>query len=283
MNMLVNFAKMHGLGNDFILLDLITQNVRLHTAHIKRMMDRHIGLGADQLLLIEPPLNRNSHFSYRIFNPDGSEAEQCGNGVRCAARFFFDSGLTDETYLFADSFAGTRELKIEKDNSVTVNMGDPEFNPKKIPFLVNSGHKILEILDYPLSIDNRELRISAVSLGNPHLVIIVDDLATIPLGKLGPLLSKHSFAPNEINVEFVQIVDRGNIKVRVYERGVGETLACGSGACAAVVIGQRLNLLDDSVNVAFKLGTLSVKWEGMGSNVYLQGPATSVFIGRFRL
>ncbi len=279
MTMLINFTKMHGLGNDFVLLDLITQNIRLHTAHIKRIMDRHFGIGCDQLLLIEPPSRPKAHFYYRIFNPDGHEAEQCGNGARCAARFFYDLGLTDETHLYADCLAGPIELHLEKDNSVTVNMGYPKFNPKDIPFLASE-----EALSYSITIDKTELQVSLVSLGNPHLVIIVQDLETVPVNKWGALLNKHPHLPTGANVEFMQVIDRQEIQLRVYERGVErETLACGSGASAAMIAGHRLNLLDNAVNVNFQMGKLHVHWEGPGTPVYMRGPATGVFVGKFRL
>ena len=278
MSMLVNFAKMHGLGNDFVLIDFITQNIKLHTAHIRRIMDRHLGIGSDQLILIEPPIRPNAHFYYRIYNQDGHEVEQCGNGARCAARFFYENGLTDETSLYADCLAGNVELKIEEDNSVTVNMGYPKFNPKDIPFIAST-----ENLTYPITVDDKEFQVSAISLGNPHLVIIVPDLKTAPIQELGPLLSKHPQAPYEANVGFMQIIDRSHVLLRVYERGVGETLACGSGASAAMIAGHRLSLLDNEVTVDFPIGKLHIRWEGLGSPVYMRGPTTGVFVGRFRL
>lgn len=266
-NMLVNFTKMHGLGNDFVVIDMITQSAKLRASHIQRIADRHLGIGCDQVLLIEPPVRVDADFYYRIFNADGLEVEQCGNGARCAARFFFDAGFTNGRTLQADCLAGPIEFTIEDNpDLVTVNMGTPKF---------------AESLTYPIQIENTEYSVQIVSMGNPHAVLQVPELASTPIKKLGPLISKHPFFPNETNAGFMQVIDSGNIHLRVYERGVGETLACGTGACAAAVAGIRLGLLVSPVNVNFANGKLKIAWAGGKHPVYMTGPTKSVFIGRF--
>jgi len=259
---------MHGLGNDFVVIDLISQSAKLYANHIIRIADRRLGIGCDQVLLIEPPIRSDADFYYRIFNPDGQEVEQCGNGARCAARFFYDSGFTNQQTLQADCLAGPLEFTIDAPDLITAKMGTPKFK---------------ESLSYPITIDNTEFLIHAVSMGNPHAILLVPNIESAPVDKIGPLLSKHSFFPNETNVGFMQIIDRQHIRLRVYERGAGETLACGSGACAAVVAGICLGLLDSSVQVSFLKGNINITWEGKGAPVYMQGPAISVFMGRFLL
>lgn len=276
--MLVNFAKMHGLGNDFVVIDQISQNVRLHTAHIKRIADRHLGIGCDQVLLIEPPIRPEADFFYRIYNADGKEVEQCGNGARCAARFFYDSGFTNRLHLNADCLAGPIDFILEPEDLVTVNMGLPRFHPSEIPFDTKT-----EALTYTLKVNDSDLEISAISMGNPHAVLQISDIEDCHVKKWGGKLVKHPQFPEGTNVEFMQIIDRKHIRLRVYERGVGETKACGSGAAAAVVAGIRLGLLDNEVQVSFSTGDLSIQWEGLGKAVYLKGPTRSIFIGRFLL
>lgn len=274
--MLINFTKMHGLGNDFVVIDLMTQSVKLRPSHIKRIADRHIGIGCDQVLLIEPPIRPEADFYYRIYNADGHEVEQCGNGARCAARFFYDAGFTNQKTITADCLAGPLEFTIESSDIVTVNMGHPKFK---------------EMLTYPLEIENTPYNLHVVSVGNPHAVLQVSDIESAPVKKLGSIISKHAFFPYETNVEFMQIIDRTQIRLRVFERGVGETLACGSGACAAVIAGIGLGLLDPIVEVLFPKGNLKIRWEGnilkhkssKNNAVYMTGPAVSVFIGRFLL
>lgn len=277
--MLVNFSKMHGLGNDFVIIDLITQNLKLHGTHIKRIADRHLGIGCDQLLLIEPPTHRDSEFFYRIYNANGQEVEQCGNGARCAARFFFDSGYTMQNTFTADCLAGPIEFTIEDDNSVTMILGAPIFQPNQVPFTTPKEEKI-----YTLQLeDNTVVEMSVLSIGNPHAVLIVPNIDTAAVKKLGPLLAKHPYFPNQTNVEFMQILDPSNIRLRVWERGVGETFACGTGAAAAAIAGIRLGLLDNPVQVHFPHGNLIVHYKGGDSPVSMTGSATNVFVGRFRL
>lgn len=278
--MLVNFTKMHGLGNDFVVIDLLTQSLRLHAHQIKRICDRNLGIGCDQLLLIEPPMHKDSDFFYRIYNANGQEVEQCGNGARCAARFFYDSGFVlNSTKFKADCLAGPIEFSIEPDDSVSMTLGPPNFEPKEIPFLTKTREKT-----YSLLLEDTPIEFSVVSMGNPHAVILVSNIETAPVRKLGPLLAKHPSFPNQTNVEFMQILDRSNIRLRIWERGVGETLSCGTGACAAVVAGIEQGLLDNPVYVQFPHGRLKIVWEGEDHHpVLMKGPATNVFVGRFRL
>jgi diaminopimelate epimerase len=279
--MLVNFTKMHGLGNDFVVIELLTQQVRLHTTHIKRIADRHLGIGCDQVLVIEPPTRKSGDFYYRIFNADGEEVEQCGNGARCAARFFYELGFTENKLLLADCLAGPMEFQIQEGGLVTVNMGHPRFAPAAIPFLTDK-----ESLTYSLSLsanDDKEIEFSTVSMGNPHAVILTQNITDISLKSLGAKLAKHPLFPNGINVELMKIVNRNHIQLRVYERGVGETNACGTGACAAAVVGIKRNLLDSPVTVSFKHGDLVIEWLGEGQPVSLTGPTHTVFVGHFLL
>jgi len=276
--MLINFTKMHGLGNDFVVIDLISQAVHLRTAQIRRIADRHLGIGCDQILFIEPPTRTTADFYLRIFNANGDEVEQCGNGARCAARFFYDMGFSNNPALEADCLAGPLNFVIDDQGEVTVNMGIPTFHPNEIPFISKT-----EALQYPITVENAEHNISVLSMGNPHAVIEVPDIALAPIKKLGSFISKHSYFPKETNVGFMQVIDKNQIYLRVYERGVGETFACGSGACAAVVAGIRLGLLSSPVSVVFSKGRLQIAWAGFNAPVMMTGPATRVFIGRFRL
>ena len=269
---------MHGLGNDFVMIDAITQSIKLHTNQIKRIAHRHLGIGCDQVLLIEPPIRSTADFFFRIYNANGQEVEQCGNGARCAARFFYEMGFTNYRTLLADCLAGFLKCKIEEDENVTINMGFPIFTPNDIPFTASE-----EAIVYPLSVENQVFSISALSIGNPHAIIETDDLESVPVKKIGHLISKHSAFPKEVNVSFMQVMDRTHIQLRVYERGVGETLACGSAACAAVVAGIRQGLLDSSVLVIFPHGVLKITWQDQNAPVYLSGKTNSTFIGRFRL
>lgn len=269
---------MHGLGNDFVVIDLITQAVRLRAGQIRRIADRHLGIGCDQVLLIEPPTRTTADFYLRIFNANGDEVEHCGNGARCAARFFYDMGFTHNTTLEADCLAGPLTFVMDEQGDVTVNMGIPTFNPSEVPFISKT-----EALQYPIIIENTEYNMSVLSMGNPHAIIQVPDIALAPVKKLGLLISKHTSFPKEANVGFMQVIDKHQIGLRVYERGVGETLACGSGACAAVVAGICLGLLNNSVSVVFSKGRLQIAWEASNAPVMMTGPATRVFIGRFRL
>jgi len=276
--MRVNFAKMQALGNDFVVVDLISQYLKLHMAHIKRIASRHFGIGCDQVLLIEPPLSEDSDFCFRIFNSNGQEAEFSGNGARCAARFFHNFGFTNRTHLKADCLAGKIELNISDNETITVGMGKPRFAPEEIPFIAPKQSMI-----YSLMVDNAPVEFAALSLGNPHAVIQVPNLETAPIKKLGNILSKHSHFPKGVNVGFMQIMDPHHIRLRVFERGAGQTLACGSGACAAAVAGIKQGLLESPVTVSFSKGKLKVTWDNPNGSIYLNGPASTVFIGEFRL
>jgi len=298
--MLVNFVKMHGLGNDFVVIDLITQNVRLNNDHIKKIADRRFGIGCDQVILLEPPISGDRDFYYRIYNPDGSEAEQCGNGARCAARFFYDAGFikSGRTTLTADCLAGPQTFQLESNDNITVNMGAPIFELSKIP--MNLDHSLLTHSDatatlspirsnpsspllYSCKVAGQDISFFPVSMGNPHIVLQVQSLESTAISTLGPLLEKHPQFPNGVNVGFMQVIDAHHIVLRVFERRAGETLACGSGASAAVVAGIRQGVLISPVTVTFSNGTLTVHWEGDLNDVLMSGPTVSVFFGRFRL
>ncbi|MEK6749058.1 MAG: diaminopimelate epimerase [Pseudomonadota bacterium] len=270
--MLLKFAKMHGLGNDFMVVDAVTQPLDLSSTQIRVLADRHFGVGFDQLLLVEPPPHPEVDFRYRIFNADGGEVEQCGNGARCFAVFVRRVGLTARDQIRVATAAGNIVLNIEKDGLVTVNMGVPEFAPERIPFAATQRAD-----RYALEVAGRSLQIGAVSMGNPHAVTVVDDVACAPVLQWGPLIEAHARFPRRVNAGFMQIVDRAHIRLRVYERGAGETLACGTGACAAVVVGRAQGLLDDSVEVTLPGGQLRIRWPGEGQPVWMTGSATHVF------
>jgi diaminopimelate epimerase len=276
--MLINFAKMHGLGNDFVVIDAINQAINLTPEQIRFMTDRHFGIGCDQLLLVEKPINENADFKYRIFNADGGEVAQCGNGARCFARFVRDKQLCDKEIITVDTDAGQLILRIDSEGLVTVNMGVPKHAPEQIPLLIAD-----EMTLYQAEIDDSVVEFAAVSMGNPHAVIRVDDVQWAPLETIGARLEHHPLFPQRVNVGFMQIVDRQQIKLRVYERGAAETLACGSGACAAVVVGIEQNLLDNTVNVSLPGGNLRIEWAGRGQPVMMSGPAVSVFEGQIEL
>lgn len=276
--MTVSFTKMHGLGNDFVVIDAINQNVSLNAEQIAALADRHFGIGFDQLLLVESPDNRDADFKYRIFNADGGEVAQCGNGARCFARFVRDIGLSQKDQIRVDTDSGRLLLTIDDDGLITVNMGIPRHEPKQIPLLAVRESKL-----YRVMIGERELEFGAVSMGNPHAVIRVDDIARAPVTEIGRILESHRLFPQRTNVGFMQVVDRSLIKLRVYERGAAETLACGSGACAAAVVGIELSLLDSTVWVELPGGKLKIQWAGRGEPVLMTGPATKVFEGTFAL
>lgn len=276
--MFIHFSKMHGLGNDFVVIDRILQSFALRTAQIKQLSDRHLGIGFDQLLLIEPPIRPQADFFYRIFNSNGKEVEQCGNGLRCAARFFYDRGLSNRQQLEADCLAGSMRCTIENDGQISVEMGQPSFKPSTIPFLSEE-----EALIYPITLGERSFEASVLSLGNPHAIIAVPDVDKIDLRKIGPALSTHPLFPRAVNVGFMQVIDRTHIRLRVYERDVGETLACGSNACAAVISGIRLGLLEHTVDVVFAKGRLRIQWQGKDHPVILRGPVHTSFVGQFRV
>ncbi len=275
-----NFTKMHGLGNDFVVINCISQQVELNAKQIQFISDRHLGVGCDQLLLVENTQDKDADFRYRIFNANGGEVEQCGNGARCFAIFVRDEGLTDKAEIPVTTNTGRIILKIEagEDNLVTVNMGIPELLPEKIPLIADRQNK-----SYTLDIEGTSVNISAVSLGNPHAVILVDDVETLSIDKLAQAIQQSSYFPNSVNVGFMQVIDKNNIKLRVYERGVGETQACGTGACAAVVAGYIQNLLNDTVKVELLGGSLSIHWAGGQNPVMMTGATATVFKGTISL
>lgn len=272
------FTKMHGLGNDFMVLDGISQSVRLRPEQIRRMADRHFGIGFDQLLLVEPPGRPDVDFRYRIFNADGSEVEQCGNGARCFARFVRDQGLTNKRVIRVETRTGVIELRVTREGRVVVNMGVPRLLPAEIPFVADAPAIV-----YPVDVNGEQVELSVVNMGNPHGVLVVDDVSTAPVERLGPLLEPHPRFPAKANIGFMQVLSRDAVRLRVFERGVGETLACGTGACAAVVAGQRRGLLNARVSVRLPGGELFIEWQGEGTPVMMEGPASRVFDGQLRL
>ncbi len=274
----IQFTKMHGLGNDFVVIDAINQSVALDSATIRHIADRHFGVGCDQLLLVEQSQTAGVDFLYRIFNADGGEVEQCGNGARCFAVFVREKGLSDKDRIRVETASGIIELAIQADGQVTVNMGVPEFAPENIPFLAAE-----EQSEYTLEVAGQTLNAGVVSMGNPHAVLTVDDIDTAPLDTVGAAIEQLAVFPNRVNVGFMQILDRSHIRLRVYERGAGETLACGTGACAAMVVGQIQGKLDQQVGVQLPGGRLQITWQGAGSPVMMTGPATTVFEGRISL
>ena len=279
--MKLRFTKMHGLGNDFVVFDGVRQRVVLDVVQLRTIADRHFGIGCDQVLLVEPAQTPAADFRYRIFNADGGEVEQCGNGARCFARFVRAQGLSDKHAIKVETLGGVIALNVESDDRVTVDMGPPVFEPSRIPFVAASA-SIIE----PLQVGETEVRISALSMGNPHAVQIVDDVDLAPVATQGPLIERHVRFPQRVNAGFMQIVDRRRIRLRVYERGAGETLACGTGACAAVVAGIRRGLLESPVAVQTRGGELTIAWAGTDNPdpiewapVYMTGPAETVYEG----
>lgn len=276
--MLLRFTKMHGLGNDFMVVDLVTQHAQLSPRLIRQWSDRHLGIGFDQLLVVEPPSRPDVDFRYRIFNADGSEVEQCGNGARCFARFVLDKRLTSKTEIHVETAGGPIVLSIRDDGQVTVDMGEPRFVPEQIPFQADA-----EAVTYPLAVGDERLEIAAVSMGNPHCVTLVEDVQQYPVERVGPLIEQHPRFPRRVNAGFMQVVDPHRARLRVYERGAGETQACGTGACAAAVAGIRMGVLQSPVAVELPGGTLQISWDGAGQPVMMTGPATRVFEGQIRV
>ncbi len=299
--MLINFTKMHGLGNDFVVIDTLSQPAPLTRDQLRFIADRHFGIGCDQILLVEAPTVPGIDFRYRIYNADGDEVEQCGNGVRCFARFVLDRHLTPKREISVETQAGIISTHIEANGYVTVNMGVPRFTPAEIPFIVGApSHQQISAITYMLEVAGQRVNIGVVSMGNPHAVMQVDNVDTAPVATLGPQIEHHVNFPRRVNAGFMQIIDRGHIRLRVYERGVGETLACGTGACAAVVVGRQQGLLDETVTVDLPGGTLLIRWAGSpsavgagtresgrwageGMPVWMTGPAVSVFEGKIEL
>ncbi len=274
----LEFTKMHGLGNDFVVLDATKAPVVLTPAQLRFIADRHFGVGCDQLLMVEPARSADTDFYYRIFNADGGEVEQCGNGARCFVRYVHERGLTQKKVIRVGTLAGVIEPRLEADGKVTVNMGVPEFEPAKIPFAMPLRQPL-----YDLAVEKNTFKINVLSMGNPHAVQVVADVDTAPVATHGPLIEAHPLFPQRVNAGFMQIVDRGHIRLRVYERGAGETLACGTGACAAVVAGIERGLLDARVTVSTRGGDLVIVWSGAGQPVLMTGPAVTVFDGAVEL
>lgn len=276
--MQLRFTKMHGLGNDFVVIDLLSQNAKLTAEQIRYIADRHIGIGCDQVLLVEPPTTTDTDFHYRIYNCDGNEVEQCGNGARCFGKFVTDKKLSGKRQLKVSTKAGQINIDVVDSNTVRVEMGTPNFDPASLPFVIDTAAKT-----YSVSHEQGTSEISAVSMGNPHAVMVVDNIDTAAVNSLGKVLECHSQFPNNVNVGFMQILSRNAIKLRVYERGVGETQACGSGACAAVAAGINNGLLDAEVNVELVGGQLTIQWSGGNSPLIMTGSATKVFDGKITL
>lgn len=265
---------MHGLGNDFVVINAMNQSLTLTPEKIRLMSDRHFGIGFDQLLLVEKPISDNADFRYRIFNADGGEVAQCGNGARCFARFIREKKLSEKDEICVDTDSGQLLLRFDENGLITVNMGIPRHKPADIPLVAEQESHF-----YNVSVSGREHTFGAVSLGNPHAVIQVDDIDSASVADLGQIMESHAVFPQRANIGFMQIIDRNHIKLRVYERGAAETLACGSGACAAVVIGIDQNLLNHEVRVELPGGELKIRWSGLGEPVFMTGPAVSVFEG----
>jgi diaminopimelate epimerase len=281
--MRIKFSKMHGLGNDFVVIDAISQKLRLTPEKIRFIADRHFGIGCDQILLVEIPESSSVDFRYRIFNADGSEVENCGNGARCFARFVRDRKLTGKKIIKVETAGGLIELNVQDDEQVSVNMGVPRLLPEQIPFTGENKSVLSRAVTYPLSVAGKTLQISAVSMGNPHAVQIVDNVKTAEVETLGPLIENHPQFPARVNAGFMQIVSRDEINLRVYERGAGETLACGTGACAAVVAGRLRGLLNEKVKVNLPGGSLRIEWPDETAPVIMTGPAEFVFHGQIKL
>lgn len=274
----INFTKMHGLGNDFMVIDGINQIIDLSAEQIRSWSDRRFGIGFDQLLLVEKPTTDQAEFLYRIYNADGSEVEQCGNGARCFARFVVEKGLTTSDIIPVETNTGLISLKVLADDLVEVDMGAPVFTPDALPFIAEQQAEA-----YTLDVDGERVELGAVSMGNPHAVIKVDDIETAEVERLGPLLESHQRFPNRVNVGFMQCIDRGHIRLRVYERGAGETMACGTGACAAVASGIQRGWLDQEVEVSLPGGQLTISWQSGDTPVLMTGSATSVYEGQIEL
>lgn len=276
--MLLKFTKMHGAGNDFVVIDLISQRYRPREQDIRLLADRHFGVGCDQVLLVEAPDNPDVDFRYRIFNADGGEVENCGNGARCFARFVRDKQLTGKSVIRVQTAGGVLELRVRDKHRVEVDMGTPAFAPAAIPFAAaeQADH-------YPLTVDGQQLEIGALSMGNPHAVLLVDAVEAAPVATLGPAIERHPDFPQRVNVGFMQLVSDTEIRLRVYERGAGETLACGSGACAAVVYGILRGWLRDTVTAQLTGGKLEITWAGAGHPVTMTGPTAVVFEGTMKI
>ncbi|MFZ6773790.1 diaminopimelate epimerase [Undibacterium sp. SXout7W] len=283
--MKLKFTKMHGAGNDFVVIDAIHQTINFTPAQWKQIADRRFGIGADQILVVERPQSPDVDFRYRIYNADGGEVEQCGNGSRAFVRFVIEKGLTSQSAIRVETMSGVIEPRMEADGSITVNMGAPILDPAKVPFDATGLTPVAEGNDqlWPLEINGKQILISTVSMGNPHAVQIVADAEAFPVLTDGPVIEHHPRFPKRVNAGFMQILSRHHIRLRVFERGAGETLACGTGSCAAVVAGIRRGVLDSPVKVTTHGGELSIAWLGEQQPVMLSGPAVTVFEGEITI
>ena len=272
------FSKMHGLGNDFVVLDGVRQALALTPEQLRFLGDRHFGVGCDQILLVEKSMRSDADFRYRIFNADGGEVEQCGNGARCFVRFVRDQGLTSKDEIRVETMRGVISLRLEKDGRVTVDMGEPQFAAAMIPFDCDNDDLL-----QTLTLASGDVVVTAVSMGNPHAVQVVGDVDGAPVAEQGPLIEAHPRFPQRVNAGFMQVVNRNAIRLRVFERGAGETLACGTGACAAVVAAISRGLVESPVRVETRGGALSIAWDGPAAPVMMTGPAVTVFTGEIEL
>lgn len=276
--MTLQFTKMHGLGNDFIVVDATKYSHDFSTEKVQLLADRRTGIGFDQLLIIEPATSQEHDFVYRIFNADGQEVEQCGNGARCVAHYIFTQNLSLKKDIVLATLSGRIALRQEQDGQITVNMGKPRFSPETIPFITDKQQQ-----SYELNVAHNAIQFGVVSIGNPHAVLVVQDVFRAPVQQVGQALQHHPAFPNQVNVGFMEVTSKDHVRLRVYERGVGETRSCGSGACAAVVIGRQTQDLNKRVTVQLPGGSLSVYWEGNEGDVYLTGPAAIVYKGETSL
>ena len=276
--MLMKFTKMHGLGNDFVVIDAVTQNVHVTAAMAKRLSDRHLGIGCDQVLVVEPPSDKTLDFDYKIFNSDGGEVEQCGNGARCLARFIRDRRLSGKETVQVKTMNRVISLTINKDKLVSVDMGIPGLEPSDVPFVESTRSSV-----YAININNEQFDIAAISMGNPHAVLFVDNLDRAPVNVIGQELQSHDKFPKQVNVGFAQIINRQHLKLRVYERGVGETRACGTGACAAAVAAIQQGLMDSAVRIELTGGDLHINWPGEGQPIIMTGSAVTSYQGRIKI
>jgi diaminopimelate epimerase len=272
------FTKMHGIGNDFVVFDTFTQSLTLSPEKVRHIADRQFGIGCDQILLLEPSQIKDADVHYRIFNADGGEVAQCGNGARCAAVYLKEKGLVTKSEIIAETGGGQLVLSLDDNNLVTVNMGIPEFEPANIPLAVDTRSE-----QYQLKIGGDEITFGAVSMGNPHAVLFVDDVDTAPVNVIGPAVQLSDLFPESVNVGFIQPLNNQAFRLRVYERGSGETLACGSGACAAMVIACQQGYLEGTIDAELRGGHLTLRWAGEGEPVFMTGPATTVFEGKIEL
>jgi len=290
--MRLKFTKMQGAGNDFVVLDGVSRQVDVTPQLARRLADRHFGVGCDQILLVEVPERRDADFRYRIWNGDGGEVEQCGNGARCFVRFVHDKGLTKKTEIRVETLSGVISPRLEPDGQVTVDMGAPIFEPERVPFDTSGIAPIRNIPPsppltrgewWPLEVSGRVASVAVLSMGNPHAVQTVADVDLAPVAAEGPLIERHVRFPQRVNAGYVQVLNRGHIRLRVWERGAGETLACGTGACAAVAAGIREGRLDEAVRVATRGGELTIRWAGGENPVWMTGPAVAVFEGEIEV